>query len=102
MQSPVVGREFVLRVLQFIMSHNPEIFRTNPHFEEALRERVCHVLFQLLYGLIIGEGDSIRAPEARAVFKTTGTLLSNFYMLIPAKQSQFISVLMQGEQKSVQ
>ncbi|GMH33400.1 hypothetical protein BSKO_01234 [Bryopsis sp. KO-2023] len=99
-QSPVVQREFVLDLLQFIMSHNPDVFKSSPQFEEVLRERVCHILFQLLHGLLTMEGDPPRPSEARAVFKTVGTILTKFYMLMPAKESQLFSVLLQGTDPS--
>lgn len=95
MHSPVIELEFVLKVLQFVMSGNPEIFKISPHFEEVLRERVCHVAFQLLSAVTSSEPELSRKPEAHAMYKTVATLLSNFYMLIPAKESQFISLLIQ-------
>lgn len=95
MHSPVLELEFVLKVLQFVMSSNPEIFKTSAHFEEVLRERICHVLFQLLTAVTNSDGELSRKIEAHAVYKTVASLLSNFYMLLPTKESQFISLLLQ-------
>ncbi|CAD7699922.1 unnamed protein product [Ostreobium quekettii] len=96
LQSPVVQRQFILDMLEYVLSHKPQVFHRLPLFEEALRERVCHVLDSLLMEYMQHDGEPARTGEVRAAFRSLATTLENFYTLIPAKVAHFLDILFKG------
>lgn len=101
-QSPAVSQSFALELIESIITQNTELFHTSQEFEAALRERVCHVLQQLLSDAFELDAEPTRTGTHKITFRVLGCLLSRFYKLIPGKIAQIWHPLCAGASSHAQ
>ena len=96
LQSPVIPQHFALELVDFVIANKTEIFHSLEEFAAALRDRICHVLQQLLTETFEMDVEPFRSGTHKSTFKVLSSLLSKFYTLIPGKIAQIWHPLCAG------
>eukprot|EP00878_Enallax_costatus_P031943 GHUV01035017.1.p1 GENE.GHUV01035017.1~~GHUV01035017.1.p1 ORF type:complete len:583 (+),score=181.66 GHUV01035017.1:253-2001(+) len=96
LKCPLVGRPFVLDLLEFVLLHRPTAFHQHSAFKALLKNKVGPCLAELSRTALDPEVEPASVGEAKLLLRCVGALLRKHVLLLPDLSVTLIETLLAG------
>eukprot|EP00775_Hariotina_reticulata_P011566 gene11566-11710_t len=93
---PLVGRHFLLDLLEFVLLHRPAVFQSNNAFKALLQTRLAPMLEELCRAALEPDMEPASCGEVKVLLRCVGALLKKHSQLVPQVSVKLLVALQSG------